>query len=82
MTVRGTRRRRGVDAGLILSDHADWGGLLNAISATAAERVLLTHGHTGPLLRVLRQRGLDAGTLRTEYGDDDGGDELATGALP
>jgi putative mRNA 3-end processing factor len=80
MTVRGARRRRGVDGGLVLSDHADWGGLLQAIAATAAERVLLTHGNVDPLLRELRQRGLDAGTLRTEYSDEDGGDEASTDA--
>lgn len=75
MTVRGARRRRGVDAGLVLSDHADWDGLLRAIDATGAERVLLTHGHTGPLVRVLRGRGLAAETLRTEFGGEDGSEE-------
>lgn len=77
MTVRGARRRRGVDAGLVLSDHADWPGLLRAINATGAERVLLTHGHTAPLVRVLRARGVDAGTLRTEFGGEDGSEEPA-----
>jgi putative mRNA 3-end processing factor len=75
MMVRGARRRRGVDAGLVLSDHADWDGLLRAITATGAERVLLTHGHTGPLVRVLRSRGLQADTLRTEYYGEDGSEE-------
>lgn len=79
MTIRGARRRRGVDSGLVLSDHADWNGLLRAIEATGAERVLLTHGHTGPLVRVLRERGLDADTLRTEYGGEDGSEDPATG---
>jgi putative mRNA 3-end processing factor len=37
--------------------------------------VLLTHGHTGPLVRTLRQAGIDADTLRTEYGGEDGSDE-------
>ena len=77
MTVRGARRRRGVDAGLVLYDHADWSGLLQAIDATGAERVLLTHGHTAALVRVLRERGLDAGTLRTEYAGEDGSEEAS-----
>ena len=77
VTVRGARRRRGVDAGLVLSDHADWPGLLSAISATGAQRVLLTHGHTAPLVRTLRRSGVDADTLRTEYGGEDGSDEPA-----
>ena len=80
MTVRGARRRRGVDAGLVLSDHADWPGLLRAVEATGASHVLLTHGHTAPLVRHLRQAGIDAGTLRTEYGGGDGSEEPAATA--
>ena len=34
MRVRGTRRRRALDRGFVLSDHADWPGLLWAIEAT------------------------------------------------
>lgn len=75
MTVRGARRRRGVDAGLVVSDHADWPSLLRAIEATGAQHVLLTHGQTAPLVRTLQQRGVDAATLRTEYGGEDGSEE-------
>ncbi|RMG54124.1 MAG: ligase-associated DNA damage response exonuclease, partial [Bacteroidetes bacterium] len=46
MRLRGARRRRAVDRGFILSDHADWPGLLQAIKATGAERVFVTHGYT------------------------------------
>ncbi len=60
MQVRGNRRRRGLDRGFALSDHADWPGLLAAIEATGAERVLATHGAVGPLTRYLREKGLDA----------------------
>ena len=60
MQVRGNRRRRGLDRGFALSDHADWPGLLAAIEATGAERVLVTHGSTAPLTRYLREKGLDA----------------------
>jgi hypothetical protein len=41
------------------------------------EKVLLTHGHTAPLVRVLQQRGIDAGTLRTEFAGEDGSDAEA-----
>ena len=47
MQVRGNRRRRGLDRGFVLSDHADWPGLLAAIEATGAERVFATHGSVG-----------------------------------
>ncbi|MFY0732115.1 ligase-associated DNA damage response exonuclease [Pseudomonas sp. NFX15] len=71
MRLRGTRRRRGVDRGFVLSDHADWPGLLWAIEQTGAERVLVTHGSVGVLVRHLRELGLDASAFSTEYGNDD-----------
>ena len=67
MRIRGARRRQTVDRGFVLSDHADWPGLLTAIEATGARRVLLTHGSTLPLARVLQEKGLQAETLATRY---------------
>ena len=57
MQVRGNRRRRGLDRGFALSDHADWPGLIAAIKATGAERILVTHGYTEPLTRYLAREG-------------------------
>jgi len=71
MQVRGNRRRRGLDRGFVISDHADWPGLLSAIEATGARRVLATHGFTAPLSRYLSERGLDAQPLGTAYGEDE-----------
>lgn len=71
MRVRGIRRRRGYDAGFVLSDHADWPGLLNAIRATGARRVLPTHGYTDVLARFLREQGIDASPLRTGYATEE-----------
>ncbi|GLK90308.1 ligase-associated DNA damage response exonuclease [Pseudomonas turukhanskensis] len=71
MLLRGTRRRRGVDRGFVLSDHADWPGLLWAIEQTGAERVMVTHGQVNVLVRHLRELGLDARGFKTEYGDED-----------
>ena len=71
MRLRGTRRRRGVDRGFVLSDHADWPGLLWAIAQTGAERVMVTHGSVNVLVRYLREQGLDAQGFTTEYGDED-----------
>ncbi|MBI1355008.1 MAG: ligase-associated DNA damage response exonuclease [Acidobacteria bacterium] len=74
MLVRGARRRRSVDRGFALSDHADWEDLQAAIAATGAERVLLTHGSTAAVVRWLREQGHDADALTTRYGgeqDDD-----------
>ncbi|MGE8359550.1 ligase-associated DNA damage response exonuclease [Pseudomonas sp.] len=71
MLLRGTRRRRGVDRGFALSDHADWPGLLWAIEQTGAERVMVTHGQVNVLVRHLREQGLDARAFQTEYGEED-----------
>lgn len=70
MRLRGARRRRGVDRGFVLSDHADWPSLQKAIQATGAERVIVTHGSVDPMVRWLRERGLQAGAFETQYGDD------------
>jgi putative mRNA 3-end processing factor len=67
MQVRGTRRRRAIDRGFALSDHADWNGLISAIDATGAETLWATHGYTAPLVRWLRERGRDAHAIATLY---------------
>jgi putative mRNA 3-end processing factor len=73
MQIRGTRRRRAIDRGFALSDHADWPSLLSTIEATGAERVLVTHGYTEILSRYLRERGYDSSTIAThfEYEEDE-----------
>lgn len=67
MRIRGARRRRSVERGFVLSDHADWSGLTSAIRATGAERVLATHGRTTAMVRWLREQGIDAAPLSTEF---------------
>ncbi|WP_070107100.1 ligase-associated DNA damage response exonuclease [Burkholderia plantarii] len=81
MRLRGTRRRRGVDRGFVLSDHADWPGLQQAIGASGAGRVIVTHGQIEPMVRWLGEQGLDAGAFATEYGDEalDAGEAGGTG---
>jgi putative mRNA 3-end processing factor len=71
MQVRGNRRRRGLDRGFVVSDHADWPDLLRAIAATGATRVLATHGFVAPLSRYLQEQGLAAHPLQTAYGEDE-----------
>jgi putative mRNA 3-end processing factor len=67
MLVRGVRRRRGLERGFVVSDHADFPGLMTAIQASGASRVLVTHGFADALARLLRERGLDAGVLPTRF---------------
>lgn len=73
MRVRGHRRRRGFDEGFVLSDHADWPGLLQTIEATGAKKVFATHGYSDTLARYLREQGIWAEPLETLFegeGDD------------
>jgi putative mRNA 3-end processing factor len=70
MQVRGQRRRRGYDRGFVLSDHADWPGLLATVRETGAKRILLTHGHSDALVRYLQEQGVAAAALKTAYGDE------------
>ncbi|MEM8709983.1 MAG: ligase-associated DNA damage response exonuclease [Planctomycetota bacterium] len=73
MALRGPRRRRNFDHGFIVSDHADWAGLLDAIASTEAERVLVTHGYVDTLVRYLREiRGLDAAPLESRFEGEEG----------
>ncbi len=70
MQLRGARRRGGYDRGFVLSDHADWPGLMSAIGATGAQRVIVTHGSIPVMVRYLAEQGLQAGSFETEYGGD------------
>lgn len=67
MQVRGDRRRRGIELGLVISDHADWPSLLRTIDESQASRVLVTHGQSEALARYLREQGRDAGVLETAF---------------
>lgn len=69
MRIRGNCRRRGHDRGFVLSDHVDWPGLIDTIAATGASRVLATHGRSDVLVAYLREQGVDAAPLVTEYAD-------------
>jgi putative mRNA 3-end processing factor len=79
MQVRGARRRRAVDRGFVLSDHADWPGLQQAIAETGATRVIVTHGYEAVMVRWLRERGLQAQSFETEYGGEQGAEETGSG---
>ena len=78
MTIRGRRRWRALDAGFVLSDHADWPGLLRTIEESGATRVGVTHGYAEPMARYLREvKGLDAFAVPTRFRGEDGGEENA-----
>lgn len=71
MQLRGRRRRGALDRGFVLSDHADWEGLNDAIAATGAETIYVTHGYTEIYSRWLREQGYDARTVQTKFGAEE-----------
>jgi len=71
MQVRGNLRRRNADAGFVLSDHADWKGLLQAVKATEANKVFVTHGFQSAFARHLNETGIEAAEVKTAFGDED-----------
>ncbi len=72
MSIRGQRRRRGYDRGFVLSDHADWKGLLATVRDSRAKKILTTHGRDAALIRYLGELGHDAAPLETPWGGRDG----------
>jgi putative mRNA 3-end processing factor len=80
MQVRGNARRRNVDAGFALSDHADWDGLLQTVRATGAERIYVTHGFQSAFSRYCNEEQIAiAEEVKTQYGNEE---EELTEELP
>lgn len=75
MQVRGNSRRQNADVGFVLSDHADWNGLLSAVKATQAERVFVTHGFQSAFSRYLNEIGIESHEVSTAYGNENETDE-------
>lgn len=71
MMVRGARRRKAVDRGFVMSDHADWDGLITAIERAEAETVFVTHGFIAPLVRYLNENGQHALPLEANFVGDE-----------
>ncbi len=67
MGLRGVRRRRSVDRGFVISDHADWDGLNAAISATGAENIYVTHGYTDVFSKWLSSKGYHSEVVPSRF---------------
>jgi putative mRNA 3-end processing factor len=79
MAVRGARRRRGYERGFVMSDHADWSGLIQSVKQSEARQVYVTHGNSHGLARYLREvEGISAEPLGGDVqGERDDGLEPA-----
>jgi putative mRNA 3-end processing factor len=49
----------------------DWPSLLTAVRDTGAERVWVTHGYREPVVRWLRERGVDAQSIASQWEGED-----------
>jgi putative mRNA 3-end processing factor len=67
MALRGVRRRRAGDRGFVISDHADWPGLISAIKETEAENIYVTHGYTDIFTRYLNENGWNAKAVPIQF---------------
>jgi putative mRNA 3-end processing factor len=80
MQIRGTRRRRSMDRGFVLSDHVDWADLMRTIRETEAEQVWVTHGYSSIVARHLNEIGIHSRVVETEFKgellEDDGSDGI------
>jgi putative mRNA 3-end processing factor len=84
MRVRARARQGQIELPLVISDHADWDGLINTIGATGAGEVWVTHGQEDALVHWCQTRGLKARPLDiVGYGDEDETDGVSdTGGEP
>ena len=56
MSIRAFKKRSGFDKGFIISDHADWNGLIKTIKESGAKSVFLYHGDGESLANFLRYK--------------------------
>ena len=76
MRVRARARQRGIELPLVISDHADWDGLIATIGATGAGEIWVTHGQEDALVHWCQTKGLIAWPLAlVGYGDEDEHDD-------
>jgi putative mRNA 3-end processing factor len=71
MILRGRKNWSPVDRRFVLSDHADWQGLITTIKETGCEQVIVTHGYTAVFSRWLRESGLRAAAENANYEGED-----------
>lgn len=67
MAIRGARRRRSVDRGFVLSDHADWEGLNRTVKEVNPEKVFVTHGYHYEFSNWLNESGYPAEQINSLF---------------
>jgi putative mRNA 3-end processing factor len=78
MRVRARARQHLVELPLVVSDHADWGGLTATILATGASEIWVTHGREDAVVHWSVTQGLRARPLDIAgYGEEDDADSAS-----
>jgi putative mRNA 3-end processing factor len=67
MSLRGARRKRNIDRGFIISDHADWEQLKTAVKESGAKTVYVTHGYSSSFSRWLNENGFQSKEIKTKF---------------
>jgi putative mRNA 3-end processing factor len=79
MRIRQRAKQRGVELPLVISDHADWGELLQTVRDIQPGEVWITHGREEAFAHALGTMGVPAKALSLVGYEDDNDDDL-TGA--
>tara|TARA_Y100000589_G_scaffold41992_1_gene35292 strand:- start:5422 stop:6390 length:969 start_codon:yes stop_codon:yes gene_type:complete len=65
MAIRAFKKRSGYDKGFVISDHADWNGLISTIEDSKAKKIFLNHGDGEDLAKYLKNiKHLDIEALK------------------
>jgi len=56
MSIRALRKRSGYDKGFVISDHADWDGILEVVKKSEAKNVFFHHGDGEALNKYLSEK--------------------------
>ena len=56
MSIRALRKRSGYDKGFVISDHADWDGILELVKKSEAKNVYFHHGDSEALSKYLVEK--------------------------
>lgn len=81
MRIRQRAKQRGVELPLVISDHADWGELLQTVRDVKPGAVWITHGREEALAHALGTMGVPAQALSLVGYEDENDDDL-TGTAP
>ena len=56
MSIRAMRKRSGYDKGFVISDHADWDGILEVVKKSEAKNIFFHHGDSEALGKYLIEK--------------------------